>query len=50
MEELANADDKMIARQINKEIEILVGPHLEQYAGLLKILKTRKSGEVDPYP
>ncbi|OSL96379.1 lipid A biosynthesis (KDO)2-(lauroyl)-lipid IVA acyltransferase [Escherichia coli T426] len=50
MEELANADDKMIARQINKEIEILVGPHLEQYAWLLKILKTRKSGEVDPYP
>ncbi|EOA0986467.1 hypothetical protein ACHLD0_005037, partial [Escherichia coli] len=29
---------------------ILVGPHPEQYAWVLKLLKTRKSNEADPYP
>ncbi|ELJ5198899.1 lauroyl-Kdo(2)-lipid IV(A) myristoyltransferase, partial [Escherichia coli] len=47
---IASADNKMIARQMNKTVEILVGPHPEQYAWVLKLLKTRKSNEADPYP
>lgn len=47
---IASADNKTIARQINKTVEILVGPHPEQYVWVLKLLKTRKSNEADPYP
>lgn len=47
---IARADNKMIARQMNKTVEILVGPHPEQYVWVLKLLKTRKSNEADPYP
>lgn len=47
---IASADNKMIARQMNKTVEILVGPHPEQYVWILKLLKTRKSNEADPYP
>lgn len=47
---IASADNKMIARQTNKTVEILVGPHPEQYVWVLKLLKTRKSNEADPYP
>ncbi|EFB1110748.1 lauroyl-Kdo(2)-lipid IV(A) myristoyltransferase [Escherichia coli] len=47
---IASADNKMIARQMNKTVEILVGPHPEQYIWILKLLKTRKSNEADPYP
>lgn len=47
---IASADNKMIARQMNKTVEILVGPHPEQYIWVLKLLKTRKSNEADPYP
>lgn len=47
---IVNADNKMIARQMNKEVENLVGPHPEQYVWVLKLLKTRKSNEADPYP
>ena len=47
---IASADIKMIARQMNKTVEILVGPHPEQYIWVLKLLKTRKSNEADPYP
>ena len=47
---IASADNKMIARQLNKTVEILVGPHPEQYVWVLKLLKTRKSNEADPYP
>ena len=43
------ADDKMLARRMNEEVEKLVGPHLEQYTWILKLLKTRKLGERDPY-
>lgn len=50
MESIAGADNKTIARQINKEIEILVGAHPEQYVWVLKLLKTRKSNEAEPYP
>ncbi|EIT5764253.1 TPA: lauroyl-Kdo(2)-lipid IV(A) myristoyltransferase [Escherichia coli] len=47
---IASADNKTIARQMNKTVEILVGPHPEQYVWVLKLLKTRKSNEEDPYP
>lgn len=47
---IASADNKMITRQMNKTVEILVGPHPEQYVWVLKLLKTRKSNEADPYP
>lgn len=47
---IASADNKMIAREMNKTVEILVGPHPEQYVWVLKLLKTRKSNEADPYP
>ncbi|EKY7020519.1 lauroyl-Kdo(2)-lipid IV(A) myristoyltransferase [Escherichia coli] len=47
---IASADNKMIARQMNKTVEIFVGPHPEQYVWVLKLLKTRKSNEADPYP
>lgn len=36
---IASADNKMIARQMNKTVEILVGPHPEQYVWVLKLLK-----------
>ncbi|ENA4188863.1 lauroyl-Kdo(2)-lipid IV(A) myristoyltransferase, partial [Escherichia coli] len=32
---IASADNKMIARQMNKTVEILVGPHPEQYVWVL---------------
>ncbi|EKP5573701.1 lauroyl-Kdo(2)-lipid IV(A) myristoyltransferase, partial [Escherichia coli] len=38
---IASADNKTIARQMNKTVEILVGPHPEQYVWVLKLLKTR---------
>lgn len=47
---IASADNKTIARQMNKTVKILVGPHPEQYVWVLKLLKTRKSNEADPYP
>ncbi|EKT5667011.1 TPA: lauroyl-Kdo(2)-lipid IV(A) myristoyltransferase [Escherichia coli] len=47
---IASADNITIARQMNKTVEILVGPHPEQYVWVLKLLKTRKSNEADPYP
>ncbi|ECP9951315.1 lauroyl-Kdo(2)-lipid IV(A) myristoyltransferase [Salmonella enterica] len=47
---IASADNKMIARQMNKTVENLVGPHPEQYIWVLKLLKTRKSNKADPYP
>ncbi|EII8566925.1 lauroyl-Kdo(2)-lipid IV(A) myristoyltransferase, partial [Shigella flexneri] len=33
---IASADNKTIARQMNKTVEILVGPHPEQYVWVLK--------------
>lgn len=47
---IASADNKMIARQMSKTVEILVGPNPEQYVWVLKLLKTRKSNEANPYP
>ena len=45
MDDLLTADDNTIARRMNEEVEVLVGPHLEQYTWILKLLKTRKRRE-----
>ncbi|WP_264810317.1 lauroyl-Kdo(2)-lipid IV(A) myristoyltransferase [Escherichia fergusonii] len=50
MVDLSTADDKTIARRINEEIESFIRPNPEQYTWMLKLLKTRKPNEVDPYP
>ncbi|MGB8664366.1 MAG: lauroyl-Kdo(2)-lipid IV(A) myristoyltransferase, partial [Serratia inhibens] len=42
-------DDPYIARRMNEEVENLVGPNPEQYTWILKLLKTRKEGETEPY-
>ncbi|MXP67366.1 lauroyl-Kdo(2)-lipid IV(A) myristoyltransferase [Pantoea sp. Aalb] len=49
MDDLINASNKTLARRMNEEVEILVRPHLEQYTWSLKLLKTRKEGEIEPY-
>ncbi|WP_413738665.1 lauroyl-Kdo(2)-lipid IV(A) myristoyltransferase [Sodalis sp. RH21] len=49
MDDIAAADDRVIARRMNEEVENLVGPNPEQYTWILKLLKTRKPGDKDPY-
>ncbi|MBP2167045.1 lauroyl-KDO2-lipid IV(A) myristoyltransferase [Erwinia toletana] len=49
MDDLQNADAVTQARRMNEEIENLVRPHPEQYTWILKVLKTRKPGEAEPY-
>ncbi|WP_313081081.1 lauroyl-Kdo(2)-lipid IV(A) myristoyltransferase [Atlantibacter sp.] len=49
MDDLNDADDRTIARRMNEEVEIFVRPNPEQYTWILKLLKTRKEGEVEPY-
>ncbi len=49
MDDLAEADDVTLARRMNEEVEILVGPNPEQYTWILKLLKTRKPGDIEPY-
>jgi len=49
MHDLATADDHQIARRMNEEVEVLVGPNPEQYTWILKLLKTRKPDEEEPY-
>lgn len=49
MDDLLEADDHTIARRMNEEVEIFVGPRPEQYTRILKLLKTRKPGEIQPY-
>ena len=49
MDALLEADDQKIARRMNEEVEIFVGPRPEQYTWILKLLKTRKPGEIHPY-
>ncbi|WP_075182007.1 lauroyl-Kdo(2)-lipid IV(A) myristoyltransferase [Pantoea sp. 1.19] len=49
MDDLLTADDRHIARRMNEEVEVLVRPHPEQYTWILKLLKTRKPGETEPY-
>ncbi|PIJ51453.1 lipid A biosynthesis (KDO)2-(lauroyl)-lipid IVA acyltransferase [Erwinia sp. OLTSP20] len=49
MDDLNQADDRTQARRMNEEVEQLIGPHPEQYTWILKLLKTRKPGETEPY-
>lgn len=49
MDDIANADSATIARRMNEEVEKLVRPNPEQYVWVLKFLKTRKEGEIEPY-
>ena len=45
----AEADDPRIARRMNEEVENLVGPEPGAVHRILKLLKTRKEGEIEPY-
>ncbi|MEM6159033.1 lauroyl-Kdo(2)-lipid IV(A) myristoyltransferase [Erwinia sp. P6884] len=49
MDDLAEADDVTLARRMNEEVEHLVRPNPEQYTWILKLLKTRKEGDEEPY-
>lgn len=49
MDDLLEVDDNTQARRMNEEVEVFVRPHPEQYTWILKLLKTRKEGEVEPY-
>jgi len=49
MDDLLDADDVTLARRMNEEVEIFVRPNPEQYTWILKLLKTRKPGETEPY-
>jgi lauroyl-KDO2-lipid IV(A) myristoyltransferase len=49
MDDLNDADDHRIARRMNEEVEIFVRPNPEQYTWILKLLKTRREGEIEPY-
>jgi lauroyl-KDO2-lipid IV(A) myristoyltransferase len=49
MDDLLGADDRTLARRMNEEVEIFVRPHPEQYTWILKLLKTRREGEIEPY-
>ncbi|NMP26698.1 lauroyl-Kdo(2)-lipid IV(A) myristoyltransferase [Rahnella sp. SAP-1] len=49
MYDLPTADDATIARRMNEEVELLVAPNPEQYTWILKLLKTRRPGEQEPY-
>jgi lauroyl-KDO2-lipid IV(A) myristoyltransferase len=49
MTDLAGAGEVYVAQRMNEEVELLVRPNPEQYTWLLKLLKTRKPGDADPY-
>ncbi|EKS7811833.1 lauroyl-Kdo(2)-lipid IV(A) myristoyltransferase [Edwardsiella piscicida] len=49
MDDIAGQDDAYIARRMNQEVELLMGEHPEQYTWILKLLKTRRPGEIEPY-
>lgn len=49
MDDIDGQDDPYIARRMNEEVEALVRPNIEQYTRILKLLKTRKDGEEEPY-
>lgn len=49
MDDIQDADNVTIARRMNEEVENLVRPNPEQYTWVLKLLKTRKEGEIEPY-
>ncbi len=44
MDDLLKADDHTIARRMNEEVEIFVGPRPEQYTWILKLLKNSQTG------
>lgn len=48
MDDIAGQDDDYIARRMNQEVELLMGEHPEQYTWILKLLKTRRPGEIEP--
>ncbi|MGP4123606.1 MAG: lauroyl-Kdo(2)-lipid IV(A) myristoyltransferase [Sodalis sp. (in: enterobacteria)] len=49
IEALTDADNATVARRMNEAVETLVRPHPEQYTWVLKLLKTRKPGDPNPY-
>ncbi|UDG80859.1 Lipid A biosynthesis myristoyltransferase [Candidatus Hartigia pinicola] len=49
MDDIAGRDDEYIARRMNEELEHLVAPYPEQYTWILKLLKTRKVNDIEPY-
>nr|WP_318381319.1 lauroyl-Kdo(2)-lipid IV(A) myristoyltransferase [uncultured Enterobacter sp.] len=49
MDDILTEDDVTIARRMNEEVEKLVLPNPEQYTWILKLLKTRRPGENEPY-
>ncbi|ARJ43405.1 lauroyl-Kdo(2)-lipid IV(A) myristoyltransferase [Pantoea alhagi] len=49
MDDLLDADNPTLARRMNEEVEYFVRPHPEQYTWILKLLKTRREGEIEPY-
>ena len=49
MDDIAEMNEHDMARRMNEEVELLMGPHPEQYTWILKLLKTRKPGEIEPY-
>lgn len=49
MDDIAQADDMTLARRMNEEVEKLVAPNPEQYTWVLRLLKTRKPGDPNPY-
>lgn len=49
MNDLMDSDEITQARRMNEQIERFIRPNPEQYNWFLKILKTRKNNEVDPY-
>lgn len=49
MDDLVDVNDQTLARRMNEEVEIFVRPNPEQYTWILKLIKTRRPGEVEPY-
>lgn len=49
IDDLSNSDDVHIARRMNEEVENFIRPNPEQYTWILKLLKTRKHGDIEPY-
>ncbi|VFP84214.1 Lipid A biosynthesis myristoyltransferase [Candidatus Erwinia haradaeae] len=42
-------DSSVQARRLNAEVEVFVRPNPEQYTWILKLLKTRRPGDQEPY-
>ncbi|WP_345336020.1 lauroyl-Kdo(2)-lipid IV(A) myristoyltransferase [Ferrimonas pelagia] len=49
MLDLPSGDPAVDARRMNEELEAMIAPHPEQYMWILKILRSRPEGEIDPY-